>query len=199
MRLTIDSELALSSSVGEGFCSPKAVDGAVLLEVRVEKQLLNNWCWAALASALGGYYGTSQASQTEIASRLLEADCTALAIDEELRKRVDREFRLDRAMMAAGCFSHWSAGKPMFDRVRFEINLGRPFCARIEWHQGAAHYVLIHGYRERGEHILVADSLHGPGQYPLPDFPARYREGGAWTETFWSTRTGIRKAEGVKR
>lgn len=196
MRLTIDSELALSSTVGEQFCTPAVVDGAVLLEVRLEEQLKSNWCWAAIASALGRYYGTSEASQREIAARLLDESGGEIACDASLEERANKAYRLDRAMVAAGCFSHWSAGKPVFDRVRFEINLGRPFCARIEWHHGAAHYVLIHGYRESGESILVADSLHGPGEYPLPEFPSRYREGGAWTESFWSTRMGTMKAEG---
>lgn len=199
MRLTIDSELAASSTVGAGFRSPRAAGGAVFVEMGVERQLFRNWCWAAIAASLGRYYGTTQASQAEIARRVMAAEGADDAGDEESGSEDGKEFRLDRALTAAGCFGHWSAGKPVFDRVRFEINLGRPFCPRIGWHQGGAHYVVIHGYREKGERVLVADSLHGPAEHALREFPGRYREGGAWTETFWTTPAGTTKAEGLSQ
>ncbi|HKF49967.1 MAG TPA: papain-like cysteine protease family protein [Terracidiphilus sp.] len=198
MRLTIESEFAPSSSVGARFTGPEFVNGAVRLDVCLEKQHRRNWCWAAIASALGRYYGTSGASQDEIASRALASDSSR----GDERAEVDEanvEFRLDRALQAAGCFSHWSAGKPVFERIRFEINMGRPLGARIEWHHGGAHYVVIHGYRDEGELVLVGDSQHGPGEYALSRFPSLYREGGAWTETFWTSRGGTTKAEDLER
>lgn len=186
MRLIIDDEFAPSSSMGGRFRTPTERDGAVRLNIPVENQLLNNWCWAAIASALGRYYGTSDESQAQIASQVLKKNCLEFAFDDEVRRSADTISRLDIAMSVAGCYSHWSAGKPLFDRVRFEINFGRPFGARVGWHAGAAHYVLIHGYRDHGEKLLVADPLHGSGEYSLGEFPARYRQGGAWTETFWT-------------
>jgi hypothetical protein len=169
--------------------------GAVRLDVPVEDQLLENWCWAAISSALGRYYGTSDESQATIATQVLKRNCVGFALDDEIRRNADTTSRLDTAMRFAGCYSHWSPGKPLFDRVRFEINLGRPFGARIGWHAGAAHYVLIHGYRDDGERLLVADPLHGSGEYPLGEFPARYRQGGAWTETFWTTPAASVRSE----
>lgn len=186
MRLVIDSEFAPSSSVGGGFRAPVERNGVVQLDVQLERQLLDNWCWAAIGSALGRYYGMVNDSQAGIASRVLETDCSAHAHSEAIRRKADIISRLDRALRVVGCYSHWTAGKPLFDRVRFEVNCGRPFGARIGWHAGAAHYILIHGYREEGERVLVADPLHGPGEYSLDKFPACYRDGGAWTETFWT-------------
>jgi len=186
MRLVIDSEAARSSCVGGRFGAPPKFDGGVRLSVDAQEQLFGNWCWAAIASMLGRYYRTSDASQVEIASRLLHVDCARLESDANLQRSADAEMRLDTALAIVGCFSHWSAGKPLFDRVRFEINLGRPLAARIEWHAGAAHYVLVHGYRIDGKRIIVADPLHGAGEFALSDFPSNYRLGGAWTETFWT-------------
>jgi hypothetical protein len=194
MRFVIDGETARSSCVGTRFATPRQTEGAVKLSVTPQRQLFDNWCWAAIASVLGRYYGTSAASQSEIASHLLRLDCAGIDGnidgDDELRVRADAEMRLDAALALVGCYSHWSAGKPLFDRVRFEINLGRPFAARIEWQSGGAHYVLVRGYRDEGKRIIVADPLHGEAEYPLFDFPSRYQLGGAWTETFWTNPAG---------
>jgi hypothetical protein len=190
MLLVIDSESASSSCVGERFAAPLECDGQVRLNIGIQDQILGNWCWAAIASMLGRYYGTSDASQAEIAAQLLGIDCSRLDSDIGLRRSADAEMRLDAALKIARCFGHWSAGKPLFDRIRFEINLGRPFAARIGWNAGAAHYVLVHGYRNEGKRIIVVDPMHGPGEFVLSDFPATYRQGGAWTETFWSNPVG---------
>jgi hypothetical protein len=198
LLLTIESEFAPFSDVGAGFCVPALVDGAVKLDVCLEKQEFRNWCWAAIASALGRYYGTLKASQEEIVGNAFANDHSGAP--GELAERKNVEFRLDRALRTVGCFSHWSEGKPLFERIRFEINLGRPIGARIEWYQGGAHYVLIHGYRDDGERVLVADSQHGSGEFVLKEFPSLYRERGAWTETFWTTQTGVTtKAEDINR
>lgn len=184
MRLIIDHELARSSNVGSRFSIPAEREGMVLLDVPAEVQQMEKWCWAAIASSLGRYYRTRTLSQAEVASQVLNNGCQgASAAGLEM----DTESRLDKAMRVAGCYSHWTPGKPLFDRVRFEINLGRPFAARIGWHNGEGHYVLVNGYRNAGRHLWVTDPLSGTGEHPYADFPSAYRQGGTWTETFWTT------------
>jgi hypothetical protein len=194
MRLVIDGEDAQASCVGAVFGVPAERAGLVRLEVPAERQLLEKWCWAAIASALGRYYGTSQASQSALASQVLGKDCTGFASDPSVREAADAVSRLDRALRAVDCYSHWSPGKPLFERVQFEINHGRPLAARIGWHAGAGHYVLVHGYRSEGRKLLVADPLHGAGEYTYADFPAAYLHRGAWTETFWTAPPGTASA-----
>ena len=172
MRFVIDSDRAPTSTVGTTFEPPQAVDGWHRLSLVPDLQSAENWCWAAIAASVARHYGAAPADQNEIAARLTGS--------------LDREARLDAALRLTGCFGHWSPGKPLFDRVRFEINAGRPFAARIAWHQGAGHYVLVTGYHADGT-LQIDDPATGQSVAPYSGFPERYRSGGGWTETFWTT------------
>ena len=161
-------------------------DGRVTIDLEVPRQQLERWCWAAIACGIGKYYEKGSWTQAQIASKVLGIDCERFEQDETIKQEADTVTRLDKALKVAGCYSHWSPGKPQFDRVKFEINQGRPLAARIEWFTGSAHYAVIHGYDESSASVLVADPMHGSSEHPLEHFPARYLLGGAWTETFWT-------------
>ena len=186
MKLIIEDESSRTSCVGQRFKQPVIRANRALVDVNVPRQQLDSWCWAAIAAGLSEYYGTGTPSQADIASGVLDVDCSHFENDEQLKAVANTVARLDKAMALVSCYSHWSAGKPLFDRIKFEINQGRPLAARIEWFSGGAHYVLIHGYADATGNILVADPMHGASEHPLAHFPARYRLGGAWTETFWT-------------
>jgi Papain-like cysteine protease AvrRpt2 len=173
MKLFIDGEAALSSSIGQPYRMPRPESGEVRLPIEIPPQEGANLCWAAIAVGFGAYFETAQLTQTEIATGQTAGD--------------DREARLDRALRQVGCFSHWSPGKPQFARIRYEINAGRPLAARIAWDSGGAHYAAIIGYRE--EALLLADPLHGASVILHTEFPTRYREGGTWSESFWTSIT----------
>ena len=180
MRLVIDDESARSSCIGSTFRTPLYRGGGVTLPVVAQRQKRSKWCWAAIAAMASDYYGVP-VPQTEVVARVLGA-----CADPDLAEDADVERRLDEALTAAGIFGHWSFGKPMFDRVRFEIQRGRPFAARIGWFDGAAHYVLVQGYVETGRRLMIFDPLHGSDVVDYADFPSSYRRGGAWTETLWT-------------
>jgi hypothetical protein len=179
MHLAIEPEDATTSS-RRGPGGAARVDGGVVsLGVTVPAQERAHWCWAAIAVGLERYYGRPEHSQEALAVAVLGAG----APDGEL----DRDLGLDRALTAAGCYSHWSPGKPTLARLRFEINLGRPIAARIEWDGGVGHYVLVTGYDTAGDGLFIDDPRRGTARVGYAAFPRGYDRGGTWTESFWTS------------
>jgi hypothetical protein len=176
MKLVIDSEFALGSNVGQAFRRPEAGPNGVVIAVNLPAQDYSNWCWAAIGCAVGNYYNGTDLTQPDIALRVHGSTSQDSNVDT----------RLDDALRAVDCFSHWSPGRPSLDRIRFEINLGRPIGVRIAWYDGSAHYVLLHGYDPKSDRIIIADPSFGNCIIPLSDFPTKYQQCGSLTESFWT-------------
>ncbi len=186
LKLFIDSKEARISSVGDFYQSP-TVDGTFIhLPLNVESQQMSRWCWAALACAVARYFNTASLTQGQLVQSLLDSDGTYTQKSEEL----NQNFKLDHALKQVHCFSHWSPGKPGFERIQFEINQGRPIGIRLEWYRSKeAHYVLIKGYDIREGTVAIEDSENGPSIQNYKNFPEDYGTRGAvWTETFWTNK-----------
>lgn len=190
MKIFIDHCDAKTSNFGAFYQSPIIDHTGCRLPIAVGQQLKTRWCWAAIASALATYYQTMCIDQVQIVDCLL-SDFNAgndLYSNEELLER-NLNFKLDVALKYVNCFSHWTPGKPVFERIQFEINQGRPLGVRLEWFKGGAHYILVNGYNDQEGSIMIEDPLHGPGVHGFDGFPNNYRESGAvWTETFWTNK-----------
>lgn len=165
----------------------RRVGTAAGLPVPVGRQALSRWCWAAIGAAFAGYYRGIAPTQETVASTVLGCDCSAWQADGALRAWCDVPAMLDEVLSTVGCYSHWSPGKPTLERVAAEIGSGRPLACAVDWCGGGSHYVAVVGCRaERGE-IDVADPLHGPSLQSYAGFPHRYRGGGYWRGTYWTT------------
>lgn len=143
--------------------------------IQLELQQGANWCWAAIASCLGRFYGTSHLSQSEIAALVLDP-----------RGDSDSPAFLNEALACAGCFSHWSPGRPTLERIIQELAEGRPLCTCIEWKNGGAHYVLITGAFLDSRELYVQDPEQGPSIQTFDNFPVRYRQSGWWRGVYWT-------------
>jgi len=139
MKLRVESDGASKTEFGEPFIRPTITNKAVLLNLTLEKQQLENWCEAAIAMCLSNYYGTESFDQAQVVGKVLEVDCSTYQQDPVVQKHCNQNSSLNLALTAIGCYSHWSLGKPSLERLRFEMNQGRPICLRVEWYQGGAH------------------------------------------------------------
>lgn len=188
MKIFVDPDHATVSQVGVFYKTPSLAENECYLEIQLEQQLRSRWCWVSLASAIARYYKTMQVEQARLADELVKITDTEYEIyspEERLQKNVN--FKLDVALKHVRCFSHWSTGKPNFERVKFEINQGRPLCVRLEWRKGGAHYIMIKGYGCENGTVLIDDPLHGTCRMSFNDFPEKYMVSGAvWTETYWT-------------
>jgi hypothetical protein len=122
-----------------------------------------------------------------VASALLGFDTSRYQKEPEVAARCDAYAMLDEALRIVGCYSHWSPGRPTFERIRAEIDASRPLCLRVAWYRGGSHYVVVTGYSTDTREIYLEDSLHGPSVQAFDPFPGTYRmTGGVWRETFWT-------------
>ncbi|VAW70647.1 hypothetical protein MNBD_GAMMA09-3627 [hydrothermal vent metagenome] len=190
MKIHIDPEESVVSSIGDCYCAPEISREDVFIDLVVQQQQKAHWCWAALASSLADYYQTGDWTQEQIALEIADRDSL---LDKKMititRGNTNVNTTLDKALRVSRCLSHWSPGKPSFERIQFEINLGRPLCMRIEWHAGDAHYAMLNGYDAKNRYVLVKDPLHGDSRQAYKEFPRNYNNcGGVWTETYWTDK-----------
>ena len=161
-----------------------------ILDFIMQPQALPKWCWAAIAVSLGQYYETRSWEQHELASALLGFDCSSFDNQLDVRLRSDNCANLDEALRLAGCYSHWSPGRPTFERLRSEIDAGRPLCLEVQWYRGGSHFLVISGYHADTREVYVDDPLNGPSVQPFENFPRSYRAfGGVWRGTFWTCQS----------
>jgi len=190
MKIVIDSNKARISNLGKPYLIPKIDAIGVWVSIQIEQQKKSRWCWAAIATAVGAYYKSSDIDQEELVNILLK-DIESKKEDYSQKdlKEKNINFKLDIALKHVKSFSHWTPGKPVFDRIQYEINQGRPFAVRLEWYKGGAHYILIKGYTPEQKELLIEDPLHGSTILPYEGFPGNYKFSGAvWTETFWTNK-----------
>jgi hypothetical protein len=184
MKIFIDPDASQISSAGDFYKNPCIDKKGCWLPIEVNQQLKSRWCWAAIACSVGAYYDTIHIEQAELVNRLLPDDDTERNIN----------FKLDVALKYINCFSHWTIGKPTFERIQFEINQGRPLGVRLEWFKGGAHYILINGYNSEDGSIFIEDSLHNRSVQDFNQFPDHYRVSGAvWTEIYWTNKLTTNK------
>ncbi|WP_456763885.1 papain-like cysteine protease family protein [Bradyrhizobium sp. USDA 4463] len=167
------------------------------LDFHLEYQEKTNWCWAALAvSVAKTYVSSGKYSQCEIANgELGRTDCCKQDKDEPCNVfgyLMSSLNRLDR-------FEQWNVRRPeKSERLRLqvrdaiqaefrsEIDQGRPLCARIAWLGGGAHFVAIYGYAGDTEvdAVAIADPWWGLSDIDWSDFPALYRMGAVYTDSY---------------
>lgn len=186
MKIIIENEHAETAGFGKEFHSPSVNGTDVFVDIAHEQQQQSQWCWAAIGAMLGRYYGANGSNQEKLAATVLNTG-TETKRGRKKKTETNVSVTLDRALKHIGCYSHWSLGRPLPERVMFEINQGRPVCVRVEWYQGGAHYVLLKGYNAATEEWLVEDPMDGPSRVPFAAFPQQYgKSGGVWTDTFWT-------------
>lgn len=183
MKLFIDSEQCSRSSILLHYRTPRLDGNSVVLELNLAPQEKANWCWAAIAQALAGYFGLEAHSQSWIAEHCAEPG--------EADRQQGEHRPLSQVLDAMACGYYWTPGKPSFQRLVAQINHGLPLCVRIQWHGGHGHFVLIHGYQADLKALWVADSINGGSLQCFDDFPKIYgSRSGVWTETYWTLRPG---------
>lgn len=184
MRLIVDSVAEAEGGGGTPIVRGRR-SSARFLRIALERQEQSRWCWAAIAVSLATFYGTRSVSQRQLVAEILGGD----APGEDRDRNADA--RLIDALVAVGCYAHWSPGRPDPARLNSEIESGRPACLRIVWAgSGASHFVVIDGFaqgRDRPAEIEVADPSGARSLHRLGEFAKSYRGREAYCcETYWT-------------
>jgi len=180
MKLSIDSSNWRSASNRVGATS--SLDDITLLKLDLPHQEQSNWCWAAIARSLAGYYGLGDFSQSDIVGRMFGRPG-----DERAANEFNVTALLGEAVRVVGVSAQWSPGRASFHRIAQSIDAGRPVCVCIQWPTGESHYAVIEGYAPRHEELAITDSLFGPSIHPYSAFPHAYQARDAiWRGTWWT-------------
>jgi hypothetical protein len=150
----------------------------------MEHQEEGNWCWAAVSASVDRYFDPAKAlAQCAIASKVLAVkDCC-----------YDKDAHNEGAALedALGAVNRQrgeaQSGSIKFEKLQSEIDSEMPVCVRIGWTKGGAHFVSLYGYRiwdSGARTIEVGDPWYGNSTQDFDQFPAYYRGGGQWTDTF---------------
>jgi hypothetical protein len=157
------------------------------LELTMQHQLQDNWCWAAVSTSVAHYFGTTTWTQCSVVSKEVGDDrCCANGSS----RRCNVPWRLDKALRRVKMLNRKKDGMPGDLRdVRREIDAGRPVCMRIGWSGGGGHFIAIEGYRADNGSVAIEDPWYGTSDVPLSAFHAgRYQGTGSWTHTYYTRK-----------
>jgi hypothetical protein len=179
-------------------------DGVVSRELRFRNvpQEDDFWCWAAVAVAVQRFYEpTSSTKQCELVADVLTAQgqlgSGTICCPSASNPACDVLWYVYDALRAVGHYpDRYLEGPPGFGNVKGEIGRGRPVVCRVQWPDGAGHFVAITGYSEGPgvERVTVQDPLPtGIGAEVGMDYDAfvsnYHSAGGRVTHTYWTIPT----------
>jgi hypothetical protein len=161
--------------------------------MNIEQQQQTKWCWAAVAVSVHKLRNASPIwTQGKLVTKVLRdtgeignaVDCSQTPTPNQC----NREGRLGTALTVTGNLRQILPDSHLgFADVKGWVNAGFPVAARIIWHGGGAHVVLLDGYREYqsgARQVHVQDSYYGPSYQYFEDFVADYPPGGNWQDTY---------------
>lgn len=168
------------------------VEGIVTVDppLIVEEQKEDNWCWAAVASAIHNRkHSKKRLTQCDVASRVFPDEGDACADPRPFDRVASLEVALDRV----GMLHNAEDGRAPFDEIQAEIGKNRPLCARIVKDRNgdgiveSAHFVVIVGCGiiDGVPHVRVEDPEGSSFIGPLATFQDNYGKEWTWVSTYF--------------
>ncbi|MFF4603654.1 papain-like cysteine protease family protein [Streptomyces sp. NPDC001339] len=130
-----------------------AASGRVSLNISMQKQVQDQWCWDASGLTIAKFWGYNQYSQDDF--------CRLAAKNSSLSCQNQPATLDDMANAWAGMgLSNTGNGlsrNASFSETGNEISGGRPFATRIGWNSGGGHMNVIYGYDPSSHTVAVGD------------------------------------------
>jgi hypothetical protein len=148
------------------------------LSFAMQKQVQDEWCWAATSSSVCAYYQRPPLqSQCEVASACLGIACCTNPVPGPC----NQPYYLDRALGETGNLSGAIiSGALSLADIATEIDAGRPICCHISWRGGGGHFNAIYGYDDANQDIDLGDPFYGNQTLPLLSLLSNYQSAGTW-------------------
>jgi hypothetical protein len=156
----------------------------MILNYLTQKQALDYWCWAAVASSVSFFYNQNQQglSQGQIAGSLIGPVCSNISTVNNTV--VDTSCNAPRDIANALQITRnlaWDVSRALtFNEIVAQINAAFPICCQIYWPiNNQSHFVSIYGYQNNN--LLIGDPESGLCTIDFSDFIS-YRQG-QWIRT----------------
>jgi hypothetical protein len=161
----------------------------VQLDMHVEHQAQDEWCWAAVTSAVSKFSDSNSAwSQCAVASRAFpDGKCC----EDGSSDACDRTWDLDKALEITGNLKRYAKDEQAAVATLVEqMKLGAPVGIRIQWTSGKGHFVIIRGATEEGPGlgtVAISDPVYEDSVHVVEDLNGNYLNGdGVWTDTYYT-------------
>lgn len=156
----------------------------MILHYQTQKQILDEWCWAAVASSVSFYYNSNSIwFQSRLAGDLLDSSCNIITIDNADNAPIScqRVFSLQEALVHTNNFA-WPIDRYLsLDEIRYQINNGWPIGCQISWEDNQNHFIVIYGYE--GNSIVIGDPQAGNCSVDYTSLRQNYRSG-KWIRSY---------------
>ncbi len=183
VQRTIQLHAAPSAAPGGGPAGAQWPDTR-RLNFELWHQDMDNWCWAAVSSAIGNYYdGRARWSQCGVASRCLTEACCPPATP------CDRGWYLELGLadVQHPATLEWPLD---ISQIQQHINAETPIGVRIQWPDpDKGHFIVIEGYDRTpdGDVIYVEDPWTGSHNVDSQELNEAYDGKGRWSHTYLTT------------
>jgi hypothetical protein len=167
-----------------GYAGEDPVD--VVLRFPIQRQQPSQWCWAAVSASVSRFYvPTSTWTQCRIANQQRgRTDCCGTGASGPC----NQPQVLDNPLRIVGHFNRMTSAQESFQTVENEMVAGRPFCIRVAWAGGGAHFIVASGTEDDG-FVWVSDP--GGGTTALVAWNTlrtAYAGSGTWTHSYFTRR-----------
>ncbi|MEM7557917.1 MAG: papain-like cysteine protease family protein [Planctomycetota bacterium] len=170
---------------------------SVTLNFVAQVQAQTNWCWAAVSTSVGLFYGTGNWTQCEVATdqvnTILDPDGNHDCCATPSSSTCNQYGYLNPALHHVDAYAFASSGKADADEIFASISDRREVvCVRVAWAGQGAHFTTIHGFTDPSlgsdVYLTVSDTVSGWGTTTMlySEFPQLYQHGGTWTDTYWT-------------
>jgi Papain-like cysteine protease AvrRpt2 len=144
--------------------APAAAGGGApnALNVSVDHTVPSNWCWAAVASAIGNFYNRPK-SPCEVATESLGTDCCNPPVARGSDPR-NTDWGLDQPLASVGQTLPHTDGPLSPTDILTEITDQHPICCHILWPDGSTppgHYIIVVGCNPAAGTVDVRDNRYG--------------------------------------
>ncbi|GAA0671858.1 hypothetical protein GCM10010193_25190 [Kitasatospora atroaurantiaca] len=134
-------------------CGSTRPTGQTTLNISMQKQVKDQWCWDASGLTIANYWGRTGYSQADFCR--LAAQGTWVDCNDQPATLEDMANGLARIGLANSGRSLYRTAS--FSETSGEIAGGRPFAVRIGWRSGGGHMNVIYGYDSSSNMIAVGD------------------------------------------
>ncbi len=156
----------------------------MILDYQTQQQILDEWCWAAVASSVSFYYNPNSIwLQSQLAADLLDSSCSLVTTQNADSPPVacQKVFSLQEALIHTNNFA-WPIDRYLtLDEIRNQINNGWPIGCQISWNDNQNHFIAIYGYE--GNKIIIGDPQSGVCSLDYTLLIQNYRSG-KWIRSY---------------
>jgi len=159
------------------------------LQFTIQRQLMPNWCWAAVATSVFKFYRPqSPISQRRFVSDFLHLPQCDAGIPAPT---CNRQASLSEALFKLNIFNGRIDNHVPPSEIEREIGMGRPVCSLLLHPQFSGHFVVISGiFRSEANPGIISVRVEDPVNamehiVPYPDLINGFL-GSNWVKTFFT-------------